>query len=88
MEQEASGNETERNTLALFSPMIKSSIRKHHGRELDLLNCADAILFSSHALMSYPPSKCPVYCNLSMKRQNISFIRRPAFWKERPIMNL
>lgn len=34
MEQEASGNEAERDILALFSPMIKNSIRKRHGREL------------------------------------------------------
>lgn len=33
-EQEAPGNEAEWNVLALFSPMIKSSIRKRYGREL------------------------------------------------------
>lgn len=32
LEQEAPGNETEWNVLALFLPMIKSSIRKRYGR--------------------------------------------------------
>ncbi|MCB5393414.1 hypothetical protein LIP62_04260 [Longicatena caecimuris] len=33
-EQETPGNEAEWNVLSLFSPMIKSSIRKRYGREL------------------------------------------------------